>query len=104
MLLNRTKTMILMATLTALFLWAGQALAGQSGLVMALVLAAAMNLGTYWFSDRIVLAMTGAREVHPAESPVLYQIVHGLAARANMPGPIVSHDRRDRREIQSLRS
>ena len=69
--MNRTRTLILLATLTALFLWAGQALGGQAGLVLAIVVAAAMNFGAYWFSDGIVLRMYGAREVSPAEAPEL---------------------------------
>jgi heat shock protein HtpX len=86
---NRTKTFLLLATLTALFLWIGQALGGQAGLVFAIVLAGAMNLGAYWFSDRIVLRMYGAREVGPADLPGLYGLVHTLAARANLPMPRV---------------
>jgi Zn-dependent protease with chaperone function len=59
--MNRMKTLVLLATLTALLLWAGQALAGQAGFVVALVVAAAMNFGAYWWSDTIVLRMYGAR-------------------------------------------
>ncbi len=85
--MNRIRTLILLATLTALFLWAGQALGGQTGLVLALVLAAAMNFGAYWFSDRIVLRMYGAREVSPTEAPELHSMVRGLAMRAGLPMP-----------------
>jgi heat shock protein HtpX len=87
--MNRTKTLVLLATLTALFLWMGQALGGQAGLVLALVLAGAMNLGTYWFSDRIVLRMYGAREVTAEQAPGLYWTVRNLAARAGLPAPRV---------------
>jgi len=84
---NRTKTLVLLSALTALLLWIGQALGGQGGLVLALVLAGAMNLGAYWFSDRIVLRMHGAREVTQAEAPHLHGAVQALAARAGVPMP-----------------
>ena len=51
--MNQIKTLILLATLTALLLWTGHALAGQSGLLIALCLSAVLNFGSYWFSDRI---------------------------------------------------
>ena len=85
--MNRTKTLLLLATLTALLMWGGQALGGSTGMWLALAVAAVMNLGTYWFSDRIVLRMYNAQEVLPAESPELYGIVHSLALRANLPTP-----------------
>ena len=85
--MNRTKTLILLATLTALLLWAGQALGGQNGLVFALALAGVMNIGAYWFSDKIVLRMYRAREITPVESPDLYAMVRELAMRANLPMP-----------------
>jgi heat shock protein HtpX len=86
---NRTKTLALLAALTALLLWGGQLLAGQTGLVIAIFFAAAMNLGAYWFSDKIVLRMYGAQEIGPAESPDLYGLVQGLAMRAGLPAPRV---------------
>jgi heat shock protein HtpX len=58
--MNRLKTLVLLSTLTALLLWAGHAMAGQGGLMMALVFAALMNFGAYWWSDKIVLRMYGA--------------------------------------------
>jgi heat shock protein HtpX len=85
--MNRLKTLILLATLTALLMWAGQAVAGVSGLWFSLAVAAAMNIGTYWFADRIVLRMHHAQEVSPAESPELYAMVQNLAARAGLPMP-----------------
>jgi heat shock protein HtpX len=78
-----------MASLTALFLWAGNAFGGQKGLLIALGLAAIMNFGTYWFSDKIVLRMHGAREVSEIAAPGLHQLVQDLAMRANMPPPKV---------------
>ena len=85
--MNRIRTLILLATLTALLLWAGQALGGQNGLMFALVLAGLMNFGAYWFSDKIVLRMYRAREISPAEFPDLYAMVRELAMRANLPMP-----------------
>jgi len=85
--LNRTRTLMLMAALTALLVWAGQAIGGQSGLLLALVLAAVMNFGTYWFSDRIVLRMHGAEEVSEHAAPGLHGMVQTLAMRARMPVP-----------------
>jgi heat shock protein HtpX len=85
--MNRTRTLLLMAALTALFLWAGHAFGGQGGLVLALGLAIIMNFGTYWFSDRIVLRMHGAQEVPEHAAPGLHQMVRTLAMRANMPAP-----------------
>jgi heat shock protein HtpX len=87
--MNRLKTIVLLATLTALLMWAGQAVGGRAGLWFALIAAAAMNLGAYWFSDRIVLRMHHAREAGPAEAPELYGMVHELAARAELPMPRV---------------
>lgn len=87
--MNRVKTVMLLATLTALLLWAGQMLGGTSGLWLALGVAAAMNIGSYWFADRIVLRMYQAQEVSPDQSPELYAMVRELAARAGLPMPRV---------------
>jgi heat shock protein HtpX len=86
---NRLKTLILLATLTALMLAAGRLLGGVTGLWIALIFAGVMNLGAYWFADRIVLRMYRAREVEPMESPELYGMVRELAARADLPMPRV---------------
>ena len=87
--MNQFKTFLLMALLTILFIWVGSLLGGREGATFALILAAAMNLGTYWFSDKIVLAMYRAREVTEAEAPGLYRIVRELATKASMPMPRV---------------
>ena len=87
--MNQLKTFLLMALLTILFIWVGSLLGGREGATFALILAAAMNLGTYWFSDKIVLAMYRAREVTEAEAPGLYRIVRELATKASMPMPRV---------------
>lgn len=87
--MNRFKTVALLATLTALLLWGGQALGGQSGLVIALGLALIMNFSAYWFSDKIVLRMYGAQPVTEVEAPELYAIVRELAVRGGLPMPKV---------------
>ncbi len=87
--MNRMKTAILLATLTALMLWFGQALGGRGGFTMALILAGAMNFASYWWSDKIVLRMYGAQELSEAEAPELFSIVRFLAQRANIPMPKV---------------
>ena len=87
--MSRMKTAMLLATLTALLLWAGQALAGESGLMTALVFAGVMNFGAYWWSDRIVLRMYRAQEVTAAQAPALHGLVRELATRAGLPMPRV---------------
>ena len=84
---NNLKTTILLAGLTGLLLVFGDAYAGQQGMVFALVLAAVMNLGSYFFSDKIALAMSGAQPIARDANPRLYQIVERLAAKANIPVP-----------------
>ena len=84
---NTLKTTFLLALMTALLLWIGQALGGSQGLVLALIMAGAMNIGSWWFSDRIVLRMYGARELSQSDAPELYSIVHELALSAGMPMP-----------------
>lgn len=86
---NLMKTGVLLAALTVLVVLIGGALGGQSGMVMAFVLAMVMNLGSYWFSDKIVLAMYRAQPVDEATAPALYRIVRTLATRAGMPMPRV---------------
>ena len=87
--MNRTKTVILLATLTAVLLWAGDTLGGQTGLVTALVFAGIMNFGAYWWSDRLILRMFGAEEVTEREAPALHQLVRDLALRGGIPMPRV---------------
>lgn len=81
------KTGILLAALSAVFLLVGEAIGGQQGLVIAFVFAAVMNLGSYWFSDRIVLTMYRGRPAPPDHR--LTRIVERLAMRANLPTPKV---------------
>lgn len=84
---NTLKTTLLLGLLTGLILWFGEFLGGSQGLVIAFVFAAIMNFGSYWFSDRLVLAMYRAQPVDMNQAPDLYRIVHNLATRAGMPMP-----------------
>ena len=84
---NNFKTTILLAGLTGVLLVIGQAWGGQRGMMFALVLAAVMNLGSYFFSDKIALAMSGAQPISREEAPRLYAIVERLAGKANLPAP-----------------
>lgn len=87
--MNRTKTVILLATLTAVLVWAGDTLGGQTGLLTALVFAGIMNFGAYWWSDRLILRMFNAQEVTEREAPALHQLVRDLALRGGIPMPRV---------------
>ncbi len=84
---NNVKTTLLLATMTGLLLAIGQLWAGQQGLVFALVMAGVMNLGAYFFSDKIALSMSGAQPISRQEGPRIYSIVERLAAKANIPVP-----------------
>ena len=85
--MNTMKTFLLMGLLTVLLILIGNLLGGQSGMVMAFLFALAMNFGTYWFSDKIVLRMYGAQEVSRADNPRLFDTVEELAGRAGLPMP-----------------
>lgn len=87
--MGMTRTFILLAALTALFLAIGQLLGGRGGLVMAAGFALVMNFGAYWFSDKIVLKLYKAKEVDINSAPELYRIVEALAKQANIPMPKV---------------
>ncbi len=87
--MNTLKTMMLMVTLTVMFVALGGLLGGRSGMTFALIFAFGMNFITYWFSDKIVLKMYRARQVTEAEAPELYGIVRRLAQRAELPMPKV---------------
>ena len=86
---SQIKTALLLGLLTALILIVGQSLGGRSGLVVAFVLALVMNLGSYWFSDSIVLSMYRARELAPSDAPALHAMVEELARNAGLPKPRV---------------
>jgi heat shock protein HtpX len=86
---NRFRTTLLLAALTVLIVWIGRLLGGPQGMAIALVFAVVMNFGSYWFSDKIVLAMYRAQPVDEREAPELYNMVRELAASAGLPMPKV---------------
>jgi heat shock protein HtpX len=83
------RTAIFLAALTALFMGIGFLIGGQGGMIVALLVAAAMNLFAYWNSDKMVLRMYGAREVDERSAPDLYGLVRQLATAAKIPMPRV---------------
>lgn len=87
--MNMMKTVLLMTGLTLLLVVAGSTFGGKNGMVMAFAFACVMNIGTYWLSDKIVLAMYRAKKVSEAEAPELHRIVRELSIRAGIPMPKV---------------
>jgi heat shock protein HtpX len=85
--MNYFRTAILLAGLTALFMGVGFLIGGQAGAMIALVVAAAMNLFSYWNADKLVLSMHGAQEVDARTAPDLVHLVGELAGRAGLPMP-----------------
>ena len=85
--MNTLKTAFLLTLLTVLLVFAGRVVGGNGGMAIALVMAFVMNISAYWFSDRIALAMAGARAVSEEEAPALYKIVGDLARQAGLPMP-----------------
>jgi heat shock protein HtpX len=86
---NVFKTGMLLAVLTAMLVLIGGAIGGQQGMIVAFFVALAMNFFSYWFSDKMVLAMYGARPIEESQAPALYAIVRRLATRAQIPMPRV---------------
>jgi heat shock protein HtpX len=87
--MNHIKTTFLLTLLTLLLVAMGGAMGGKSGMVVAFLIAGAMNFFAYWNSDKIVLRLYNAREVSRAESPDFYGLVENLARKANLPMPKV---------------
>ncbi|MBI2911982.1 MAG: zinc metalloprotease HtpX [Chloroflexi bacterium] len=87
--MNNVKTVVLLTALTVLLVLVGGALGGETGMMFALVLAFVMNMGSYWFSDKIALAMSGAHAVSEEEAPELHRIVEEVASQAGVPKPRV---------------
>ena len=83
------RTYLLLAAMTALFLAAGWLMGGEGGMLIAFVIALAMNAFAYWNSDKVVLRMYKAREVGRADAPGFYDMVERLAGRADLPMPKV---------------
>lgn len=86
---NNLKSVFLLVLLSGILLLLGGLVGGQVGLIFALIFAFAMNIGSYWFSDKLALKMTGAKEVGPDEEPQLHRIVEEVSALAGMPKPRV---------------
>ena len=84
---SQLKTLMLMAALSAVLIFMGGAIGGQQGIMFALVFALIMNVGSYWYSDKIVLSMYRAQELAPEDAPVVHQIVEELARNAGVPKP-----------------
>lgn len=86
---NSFKTVLLLGALTGFFLVIGSAIGGRTGMFIAFGLAIAMNMGAWWFSDKLALRMSNAREATPSEAPDLHQMVDVLSPRAQLPKPRV---------------
>lgn len=87
--MNAVKTVFLMTLMMALFLFMGYYLGGNTGMTIALLFSLLMNFGSFWFSDKIVLAMYRAKEVNRESAPKFYDMVERLAQQANLPMPKV---------------
>ncbi len=87
--INQLKTLILLTLLSALLIVIGGYFGGTAGLTIALAIAIAFNIFTYWFSDKIVLKMYGAREITESDNPRLYNLVKEVAISAKLPMPRV---------------
>lgn len=87
--MNNLKTLVLLAALSGLLIALGGALGGTNGVVIALLFAALMNMGSYWFSADILLRMAHAREISREDDPHLFEMVEEVAGRAGMPMPRV---------------
>lgn len=84
---SRLKTLALLAALTGLVMLIGGLVGGQTGLIIAFIFAMIMNVGSFWFSDKIVLSMYRARPLQPSEAPLIHKMVEELAHNANIPKP-----------------
>lgn len=84
---NALKTTLLLGLLTGMVVYAGYVFGGQSGMILALGVAAIMNFSAYWFSDKFALAAYHAREVSASQHPALHRMVEELASRAGIPTP-----------------
>lgn len=86
---SQFKTVLLLGLLSGLIIMLGGAMGGKTGIIIALGLALVMNLGSYWYSDKIVLSMYKARELDPVDAPALHAMVEELARNAGIPKPRV---------------
>lgn len=86
---NQVKTIVLLTLLSMLFLWMGNLIGGRSGMGVALILSLVMNFGSYWFSDKLVLAAHRAKPINPGDPSGVYEIVQELCQKGNLPMPKV---------------
>lgn len=84
---SQLKTLLLLSLLTGLIVVIGRVLGGSTGMVLAFGFALLMNVGSYWYSDKIVLRMYKAQELEPADAPAVHKMVEEMAAEAGMPKP-----------------
>jgi len=84
---NQLKTTVLLAALTVLIVLIGRMFGGNQGMLIAFILAMIMNFGSYWFSDKIVLAMYRAKELSRTEAPEIHRMVEELAQHGGLPKP-----------------
>ena len=84
---SQIKTVLLLALLSAIIIMLGGLMGGRTGVIFAFGLALLMNVGSYWYSDKIVLSMYRARELAPEEAPYLHKIVEELSRNAGIPKP-----------------
>lgn len=87
--MNGFKTVVLMTAMMVLFMIVGNLIGGQQGMMVAFLFSLAMNFGSYWFSDKIVLSMYGAKQITRDEAPQLYDSVEKLSMKAGLPMPKV---------------
>ncbi|MBX2991328.1 MAG: zinc metalloprotease HtpX [Bacteroidetes bacterium] len=85
--MNNLKTLLLMTVMTVLLIFIGNLLGGQGGMIIAFIIAAAMNFGSYWFSDKIVLKMYKAQELTREQAPDLFYMTEEMTRRAGLPMP-----------------
>lgn len=84
---NQVKTVLLLGFMTALLLFAGYALGGRNGLLIGLIFSIVMNFSSYWFSDKIVLAMYRAKPISQKDNPEIYNLVKETTHLSNLPMP-----------------
>ncbi|MDP3024369.1 MAG: zinc metalloprotease HtpX [candidate division Zixibacteria bacterium] len=85
--MNTLKTAFFLTLLTLLLVFIGRILGGNSGMIIALIFAAILNLGSYWFSDKIVLGIYRAQKIEEGDNPGLYRIIRRIASQAGLPMP-----------------
>ena len=84
---SQVKTVLLMILMSALVIFIGAAAGGRTGVFIALAFALVMNIGSYWFSDKIVLSLYKARELEVYDSPMIHRMVEELSQKAGVPKP-----------------